>query len=220
MQTPSGFSVTPVPLTSAPPVPRRSKMIHFEYTSPIGWYYAGVLPLPAVKLKLRKDISSSRPGEAKLVTTLVGQLPLVTAFADDNPGRPGGPTLNAVPGGLLVPESSQSLEVNENNGQTVGPCESISGSTFTQAIQCTLTASYGTSNETADSPESSVNEAISDAGPMFYEFNFAYGNGWDPLQTVGAIGYDCVIYVNAAGTVQNDAHYSNSLCGRLRIRVR
>lgn len=93
---------SPEPPAEAPPATATSSTIEsasaptltVDYTSAQGWHYSGQIPLPQYHVSFSVGTNSSPPGKARLVLSIEGPDGSPQELADDNPGRPDGPSLH------------------------------------------------------------------------------------------------------------------------------
>lgn len=211
--------------------------IAFTYTDSDGWTYSGSIPVPDITLSFSKDVSSSPPGQAQLVVQLNGTLPQPMTFADTNPGRPNGPTLDVGAGGLEWPvklPADDSLYSTPYAGVTFGPCALFNADPShlintgpwdpnQSGIVCSLASGAG-SAESPAANESDVDQLVNLALPApQYVFSFGskadgYTSNNDPSDDACNFYVDTVTgAVTKALTYDDPSVYRYPSCGQATV---
>lgn len=79
--------------------PATSITVTLDITDDNGWHYSVTSPV-APKPAFAKTVTSSPPGKAGVDVTYPSTDPITQTVGDDNPGRPGGPTLTVTADGI------------------------------------------------------------------------------------------------------------------------
>lgn len=213
-QTPSDTNAP----ASAKTAPATTSTLHFDLTDHEGWHYTGDVPVPTGSITFEKDISASPPGSANMTATIDGYDTSPQTFADDNPGRSGGPDLVVSPGYLAfnVPTDITEGESSSTNVPTsFGDC-SIGGDSFYEPfegqVQCSIpngTASVAQgSGPSEDGSEKAVDNLVSSlqgADPT-YVVNF------DPTSRA------CNVFIAPDGTITKSKSYASD-CGTKSLKL-
>jgi hypothetical protein len=225
---PSTTTATTAPQTM-PQTTSATPGITIDVTDPQGWHYSDQLPYPDYAVTFSKDVSSSPPGQAVLSGSLAGSVPTPTdptstsiQIADDNPGRPNGPTLN------VTIQIAYSLKASDAaNNVDLGVCNTIAGAyqtdpndgfaqgfPFAATLRCVIPALSGVS--TSSPLPSSGNSSVLPERTV--DALVAELSGQQPIYVIGTqSNLSCNVFVSGSGTAKRQQGYDAARCGKVTV---